>query len=1698
MFGKPVHSAVPTATRDIRVTYCGDRLPKANTTFRFVRQIGLTNESEEDRPKRNALRGFFNRVLKRGTLHICDEDPEPFRVILEFSRSRMVSVLVHDMPGLWRVARYHSGMADIWLTLGTTFILESNDLQDYGLVRGSHYHIRVKYSLTRGGNGSDRDGMASLEQAERFIQLFESGHFDQLGTRLQSMAGSDVVGTYICDKIFAVMLSIRNYHTNMDWFTWLMNTYGLMTGHSPINDVKDLIHLHFGQGDYVQAEGNFRTFIRDARKLFDAGTRDNETFKKLLTLYGAMAARGWLRIFDVEADPKRIQKFMSHYHLPEWCETAHFGIVFLDTLLFICERSLDYIETGDVRSLLHSQQLYLDWFEKAERIQLLSNFLGNLEAHDTNTFEFANLLNDVIERGEAYAKTCKRTSVSDRNLVTTLNKLKVIKATTLVKEASSQMRRAPLGVLLHGLSGQAKSTFCNMVKHYYANFSGLPGEDSYTYVRSPVQEYWCNFNSAQWCVIFDDIAFLNPKAANGIDPTIAEVLNVVNNVPYDAPQAALEDKGKTPVLADLVIATTNVEHINASDYFACPFAVRRRLPVIITVEAKSEFCKTGTKQIDPSKIIHDDTEYPNVWNIYVKKLVAVEDGGVEHARVELIKKYTDVNEFFRYFGSVIISHNENQRACMQSNDSIRKVPVCKQCFGVGKFCTCNVQADDGDDTDISDHPDLVLADGHMRYYSWFRYFVNQFYSRCIEYAQDQISHFIGFMIMLILEQTLAQWVFKWRIPRWILILIVRCIPLHPRTGIAIIGFINARALDNPHRTKWINAACFALQFFLMFSIGFLTVRTVGATVGGMFENVIPWKKTQTDEEACEIIEGDDVSSNAKSVCDVYPLDCDAISDDGAEPDDYWGQQGNRFGTSAEQLEKETLQNVWYNNTPAITSFDIPTKGRSLVNKTAVELRRMFHNNVVRICVNDTMEMNAVFITSQVLMFNTHALGTERRDDNTIDIYCGDKYIGLSPKTRSHFKLSEVRSIEGRDISFIVVHGLPPFKDLLEFWGDNPKICADEAYQFVRQKSGEMVINHIRGLQNMTVTNIFEQPIPVLYGVGNLVSQKGWCGSLVMVTSPIGCLFTGIHVLGKEKSVASHLVTKSTISAMIADLMEWSVQSGSPPNLFDRKLGDIHPRCLTRYIPQGNIHVYGSFIGFRPKPKTKVKVSPIADDICEHFGSPLLHTKPCMSGWEPWHKNFVEMVKNNTCLDVPAFERCIDNYVESCIAELPDEWEKELVDLTTEQAIRGIPGVKYIDALNKNTSMGFPWGGPKKRFVVDTPTEEDPGSFTMTQEVLDIVDELEQQYLNGERGNPIFTAHLKDEPVTFEKASVKKTRVFTGSPAPYAIVLRKHLLPFIRLMQKNPFVFESMPGYCAQSRDWGKLYDWLTHFGKDTIIAGDYGKYDKRMAAYLIVAAYRIIARFYQKAGFDNIKCRAIVAMGYDCAFSWCNFNGTLVQFFGTNPSGHSLTVIINCLVNALYIRYVYLKANPDNELDSFKDNVRLATYGDDNIAGVNPLIGEWFNHTVVQQSLATIGVEYTMADKESESVPFIHISQASFLKRSWYEDHDVGAFLCPLDMDSIFRSLTVWGPSTMADDHRVVEVVTNAVCEFFFYGKEKFEKERDFFLQYLDKPQYLPYIRHPDVLPTWEECRGKFEYLSSPVGTHWSPVSSNVLDLDLQ
>lgn len=1440
------------------------------------------------------------------------------------------------------------------------------------------------------------------------------------------------------ENFFQVVYWFRKCDSMQDYTVMVALAHKLMTGKC----VSSRLMYVFGFKSELQ--GEFTDFVKQMRDLYTTTQGmigKDSLLTKVRRIYTYLLVQGVLTPLGVTLTE---EQFLAMEAKTRYDLSDHTSMVFsiFDVAITICERVDAYLITGDLKALIHNDLVYAKWAKEADRILALGPYTSNLAAHGTTYFAFVSDLTDAVETGEAICGYTKAHSGAEGyHMKRKLDSLKMLKNTEITRRASQKERKAPFGVLVHGGSSVAKSTFTKMLFYYYAQVHGLKADDHFRYVRNPTDEYWSNFDSSKWCIQLDDIAFLLPEKSNEVDPTLKEMLSVINNVPYVPPQAALEDKGKTPVLAELVVATTNAEDLNALAYFHCPLAVRRRLPFVVNVKPKPEYLSENKEFIDPSKLPAIADEFPDYWIIQLQKLKPVKIHGRYSAKLEVVQEFTSIKEFLKVFGKASKDHKSIQLKSQTCDVAMRDIKVCRECCASLKDCECNPQQQRQEDT--------LCA---LCYESK---------TECV-CTQGSISGlplaFVGVFIFDILWN-IFQNVLAWCITSWLIMYLARFYGM--RRGVLYL----TRFLDAGVELKV--AGIFNSQRNIKVKVTVRKLLAAGKFLASMY---VSYKVTRSIVKRC---------------CTTSP----SKQEDDAEKTNDLAEQGNIFGSTEEQLAKETAQNVWYNPTLEMCRFDVPVASQSLANHTPEQIRDMFAHNCVRLSLcgvqsGTNVRTCGTFVRGQWLLLNKHIIDWTKSDRIEFTIVTMSQAQGLSANTTFFCNVKDVKFAAESDVAMVKVKNFPPVKDILRFWAEQP-ITATHIVGVRREFDGTVTkCEAYAGTynDNFPVTSL-NQNMSLYFAQSTEPTKVGDCGTLAVARTPMGPVIVGQHMLGHNSTAGFVSITKSTLEKLMGDELE--VVAGEAPKM--QLNGDIHlppphHRSLLRYLETGSVRIYGSLPGFRAKPKSKVCATPLRKEMCEHFETKVEWGPPVMNGWQPWKKNVAEMVKMHTDIDDEILTHCVESYSNDILAELDathgDKWKGELVFLSDRAAVNGLPGVKYIDRINTNTSMGFPWATTKKRYLESDITEDYPEGVTFTADVWERVRAVERKYEAGERAYPIFTGHLKDEPTTFAKIEAQKTRVFTGAPVDWSLIVRSRLLTFVRLLQKNKFIFEAGPGTVCQSTEWTNIHTYLTSFGEDQIVAGDYGKFDKRMAAHFVLAAFDIIIKIHESAGFSPEECRQLRCIGMDTAFPVVNMNGDIMEFYGTNPSGHPLTVIVNSLVNSLYMRYAYCLANPKQRTcTDFKTNVHLFTYGDDNIMGVSKSI-PWFNHCVIQEKMETIGVEYTMADKESESVPYINLENTSFLKRSWRWEEELQSYVCPLEEKSIHKSLTTWVPSKTIDKYdQMVAVISSANSEYFFFGKEVFNKHHAFFKRILQQHPYSAYVSE-STLPDWDALCQRFREAS--------------------
>lgn len=615
--------------------------------------------------------------------------------------------------------------------------------------------------------------------------------------------------------------------------------------------------------------------------------------------------------------------------------------------------------------------------------------------------------------------------------------------------------------------------------------------------------------------------------------------------------------------------------------------------------------------------------------------------------------------------------------------------------------------------------------------------------------------------------------------------------------------------------------------------------------------------------------------------------------------------------------------------------------------------------------------------------------------------------------------------------------------------------------------------------------------------------EGLC-MMALVTCTVGPVIAGFHLAGKtgqSLGAAGHL-TKTQLDAAIADLEAKGVLScHSSGDFLTEKYGINYtpknttpPSSAVNYLADSDDGVQPIGLVFGEHPlgtrtfKSGVTKSPISDSVTKHMDLPRIHGKPQgMNSWVHWQRDLSLMAIPRGNFRPSIMLKARDDFTQMVdkffgrrpeMLELVHPYSKDCV-------LAGIDGVNSVDRIDLSTSMGFPVNKQKKNFI--HPSERTVLGISCPLEIDDQfwseVERMENELAEGRRVFTVFRGNLKDEPVKFTK---KKVRVFAGCEFAFLALTRKYFLSIIRVIQSNWVDFECAVGINAHGSDWTRLAEVLTKYGSERMIAGDYAAFDKSAAPEAMLAAFDQLIKIAAKAGYTERQLTIMRGIATEICLPVYELDGVLLQTFGSNPSGHPLTVIINNIMNSIYLRYTYYVIHEnDKDVPLFSDVIALMCYGDDNAMGVDEREKD-FNHTRVSHELAKVGIKYTMADKEAESIPYIPFSNVSFLKRSFVYNEDVGEYFAPLEVASISKSLHNYMKRRGSDvlpEKTAADAILNAQREFLRHGRNEYTIRMEQLGRVVQECDLLGYVGE---LPTYDEAIEKYLIANSKVKT---PIS---------
>lgn len=1354
--------------------------------------------------------------------------------------------------------------------------------------------------------------------------------------------------------------------------------------------------------------------------------KESPIYKKMYRLMMYLLSMSVFAKFGLTFDALKFEPcaeaaIKAKYHLG-----PDFVVTMLDTLVFMCKRGYQCYVTGSVEPIFHSSLQYQEWFDEAERLNRQSQFLSNAQAHSIDKFAFLADLRGAIEKGRSIKKYVSNRG--DMQMISKLlSKLEYNYDMEVTKRASQKARAAPYALLIHGGSSVGKTSFVEMCFKHFGKVAGLRTSSDHKYTRNPGAAFWDGYDTSKWCVVLDDIAYMSPSLGI-MDPSLQELLWIVNNTPYVPNQAAIEDKGRTPLMCEFVMGTSNTMNLNTTAYFACPLAVQRRFPYVINLKPKAQYQDPDRPGMLASHLRPPTTTdtYDDLWDIVLYKVVPVGGPGpIEMARNERVETFCSIVDFLKWFNKQIHEHERIQSIVKESLDNAEDVKLCDGCELPRGFCECedefmDTQAGEDGDSDEEPVPDLVYEELP----AWMDESLDT-----LEVPDDEEIYYPSFLescgldvwCTLVYYKLMYQYVYStwylnplaewWWGKNWFWRQIYAS-PMKTRVIREVFGYMGKKVQDK---------------------IGYPAILASALTAVGVLYAAY---------KAGKLLIG---------------------SPQGAE------FSVSTYG-SAPIEDKVVKPYVSYTSPLAINRDDFSQTTLASKGQDPGVLRRYVQKATVAVRVMQegvTKHSTMVNVRGNVYMLNHH--GIFPTAPFTMEII--DEATSLNTGI-SHVFITEsmLHRVPERDLVFVRIAIRPPGSDLTEWFckrGYQGKIDGEYVGRHINGKAWSEIVRSIE--PGVTTWKSLDRAVTTDVWKGRVAcpTQIGDCGTCLISHTPAGHIILGVHVLGRDNSVGAIKVDSELVKSACDTLEPTYCNRGSvvisAPSQ-ERVLGPLSPQSATWAVNGGSGNVMGSILGFRASPRTNVG-STLIRPFMENAGYATDKVAPTFSR-QPWILALKDMTRPVTLMRDDVLQRASCMFISETQIPVDDVRVYSL-----HVALNGKAGVRYCDKLNRKTSAGFPYKCPKTRFLYAL--DDGTTDVGIIDEIKNEMSRMVEIYHSGQRANPIYCGHPKDEPLSQEKADLGKIRIFTASGMAHTLIVRMYLLSVIVHMQNNRFVYETGPGTVVQSLEWTEIYSYLTKFGSDRIVAGDYSKFDKRMPASVILETFKIIYRICERAGYTEDDLRVVKGIGYDTAFPIVDFNGDLIEFYGSNPSGHPLTVIVNGLANALYLRYCYIILRPPHVIDTFKQNVNLLTYGDDNIMGVSQS-ADWFNHTAIQRVLGDIDIGYTMADKEAQSVPFISIASASFLKRTWRYDQDICAWVAPLDSTSIAKMLLVCvKKDNISEEAHAIEVLNTAVREYFWYGRSLFEEKKALFLRAVAHYELSPYyVGHE--FPTWDQLLDQF------------------------
>lgn len=363
------------------------------------------------------------------------------------------------------------------------------------------------------------------------------------------------------------------------------------------------------------------------------------------------------------------------------------------------------------------------------------------------------------------------------------------------------------------------------------------------------------------------------------------------------------------------------------------------------------------------------------------------------------------------------------------------------------------------------------------------------------------------------------------------------------------------------------------------------------------------------------------------------------------------------------------------------------------------------------------------------------------------------------------------------------------------------------------------------------------------------------------------------------------------------------------------------------------------------------------------------------------------------------------------------------DISEEEVV---VGNGFLNGLNKDSSNGLGCSKEKDSYIDFEKKEYTP---LLREQLKEIREDVKNKKFPWKYF--VWSESLKDELRGVEKGGLPRS--FRVATIHNQVLSKEKFGKLVEHIIKTRWFNQIMVGVNPY-KDWDRIYFKIAKaLG---VFAGDVKQWDGGMLPQVQRMVTEVLLSFYE--GPEKELC-ALLLEGL--VHSLLVVLDDVFLTTHSMPSGHFLTAIMNSFVNKIYTamwyRHCMEKAHRPYSVSSFWADLDDFVYGDDKLNAI-------YNHADILNALSlkeyfeSLGLGLTTSTKQEIVKPFDELSEIEFLKRKFVFHYSIGRVMCPLDLRTIYSSLS-YVDYTKDVDLVMQDKINAAQRELFLHSEELLE-----------------------------------------------------------